>query len=104
MYFIENPICLCHTYFKANRKEVSAMKVFINLNHGSEKGLLLSLSRDMSLSEIKRIVGQNNQRDAISTLIMRSSSMVEVSHNNIKNAKAAADFTISDDYTAEKLG
>lgn len=80
------------------------MKVLVNLNHGSNKGLLLHLKADVSLKDVKSILESNTQRDAISRLILRSSSMAEVSAENINKAKSWANFTISDHYTTERLG
>lgn len=79
------------------------MKVLVHLNQGSNKGLLLNLNEAIGLKDIKKILEENTQRDAISRLILRSSSMIEVSPGNINKAKSWADFTISDHYTAERL-
>ena len=80
------------------------MKVFVHLNHGSKKGLLLSLNGGMTRVGIKRIIGKKRSEEAALKLIARSSSMVEVSAENMKNTQRLADFTISDDYTVERLG
>ena len=80
------------------------MKVLVYLNHGSSKGLLLNLKEAVSMRDVKKILEENTQRDAISRLILRSSSMVEVPPENITKAKLSANFTISDHYTVERLG
>lgn len=80
------------------------MKVLVNLNRESNKGLLLHLKADVSLRDVKSILECNTQRDAISRLILSSSSMAEVSAENINRARSWADFTISDHYIAERLG
>ena len=80
------------------------MKVFVHLNHRSNKGLLLSLNGGMTREDIKRVIGGKRPEDAILKLIARSSSMVEVSTEHMKKTQPLADFTISDDYTVERLG
>ena len=80
------------------------MNVLVHLNHGSNKCLLLSLNGVTTRAEIKRIIGGNRREDSIFKLIARSSSVVELSCGKMKNTQSWADFTISDDYTVERLG
>lgn len=79
------------------------MKVFVHWNPDSNNALLLNLRQTVGIKDVKDILQNNTQNDAISRLIMRSSSMVEVSPENVNRAKCWADFTISDHYTAERL-
>ncbi len=79
------------------------MKVLIHLNHGSNKGLLLKLKENIVVADVKRIIEDYDSDGAITKLILRSSSMTELSVEDTKKAQARADFTISGGYTVEKL-
>lgn len=79
------------------------MKVLIHLNHGSNKGFLLKLKENVFVADVKKIIEDYDRDGAITKLILRSSSMVELSPEDTKKAKPWADFTISGGYTVEKL-
>lgn len=80
------------------------MKVLVRLNHQSKQSFLLSFKENITAKKVRRILKENKHDLAVQMLLGKAIHMMEVPVRQTRKAGLAADFVVSDHYTAERLG
>ena len=79
------------------------MKVLVHLNHTINKSFMLAFGQGTTPGKVRAILENASQEAAIQTLLLRAASRVEIPAPQKRRAQAAADFTITESYTLERL-
>lgn len=78
------------------------MRVFIHLNHGTDKSYLLAFPKAVTAKELKKILNDDYDK-AVHLLLAKAEEGVAVLPKYRSKARMLADFVLMEGYASERL-